>query len=112
MAFTYGGERNGVALEELRANLVRAYGTDFGAHSPSWISRFTDSTRQAASYRNGRVLLAGAAAHVHAPMGGQGLNIGVQDAVNLGSKLAQVVEGIAGYGCSPSSARSPRLGPC
>jgi len=80
-------------LEELRANLVRAYGTDFGVHSPSWISRFTDSTRQAAAYRDGRVLLAGDAAHVHAPMGGQGLNIGVQDAMNLGWKLAQVVAG-------------------
>ena len=80
-------------LEELRANLVRTYGTDFGAHSQSWISRFTDSTRQAASYRNGRVLLAGDAAHVHAPMGGQGLNVGVQDAFNLGWKLAQVVKG-------------------
>src|SRR4029450_9737849 len=60
-------------------------------HSPAWISRFTDMTRQAAAYRNGRVLLAGDAAHVHAPDGGQGLNIGVQDAVNLGWKLAQVV---------------------
>jgi len=80
-------------LEEFCANLVRAYGRDFGAHSPTWISRFTDSTRQAASYRNGRVLLAGDAAHIHAPMGGQGLNIGVQDAVNLGWKLAQVVVG-------------------
>jgi len=80
-------------LSELSAILVGAYGTDFGVHSPSWISRFTDSTRQAASYRNGRVLLAGDAAHVHVPMGGQGLNIGVQDAVNLGWKLAQVVAG-------------------
>ena len=62
-------------------------------HSPTWISRFTDMTRQAASYREGRVLLAGDAAHVHSPLGGQGLNIGVQDAVNLGWKLAQVVNG-------------------
>ena len=80
-------------IEDVRATLVRACGTDFGAHSPTWISRFTDSTRQAASYRNGRVLLAGDAAHIHFPMGGQGLNIGVQDAVNLGWKLAQVVHG-------------------
>ena len=61
-------------------------------HSPTWISRFTDMTRQAASYREGRVLLAGDAAHVHGPQGGQGLNTGVQDAVNLGWKLAQVVK--------------------
>ena len=73
--------------------LIAAYGTDFGVHSPTWISRFTDMTRQAASYRAGRVLLAGDAAHVHPPQGGQGLNIGVQDAVNLGWKLAQVVSG-------------------
>jgi hypothetical protein len=79
-------------LQDLRDALVAAYGTDFGVHSPSWISRFTDMTRQAASYRDGRVLLAGDAAHVHSPQGGQGLNIGVQDAVNLGWKLAQVVE--------------------
>ena len=69
------------------------YGTDFGLRSATWISRFTDMTRQAASYRDGRVLLAGDAAHVHPPQGGQGLNIGVQDAVNLGWKLAQVVHG-------------------
>ncbi|MDQ5834727.1 MAG: FAD-dependent monooxygenase, partial [Actinomycetota bacterium] len=67
------------------------YGTDYGIHSPTWISRFTDMTRQAAAYRDGRVLLAGDAAHVHAPDGGQGLQTGVQDAVNLGWKLAQVV---------------------
>jgi len=67
------------------------YGTDYGAHSPAWISRFTDMARQAVSYRRGRVLLAGDAAHVHHPIGGQGLNTGVQDAVNLGWKLAQVV---------------------
>jgi 3-(3-hydroxy-phenyl)propionate hydroxylase len=79
-------------LEDLRELLVAAYGTDFGVHSPSWISRFTDMTRQAASYRVGRVLLAGDAAHVHSPHGGQGLNVGVQDAVNLGWKLAQVVK--------------------
>jgi 3-(3-hydroxy-phenyl)propionate hydroxylase len=80
-------------LEDLRELLVGIYGTDFGAHSPTWISRFTDTTRQAASYRAGRVLLAGDAAHVHPPHGGQGLNTGVQDAVNLGWKLAQVVDG-------------------
>jgi 3-(3-hydroxy-phenyl)propionate hydroxylase len=82
-------------LEDLRDLLVAAYGTDYGAHSPSWISRFTDMTRQAASYRAGRVLLAGDAAHVHSPHGGQGLNVGVQDAVNLGWKLAQVVKGVS-----------------
>ena len=82
------GEPN---LQDLREALVVAYGTDFGVHSPNWISRFTDMTRQAASYRQGRVLLAGDAAHVHPPQGGQGLNTGVQDAVNLGWKLAQVV---------------------
>jgi 3-(3-hydroxy-phenyl)propionate hydroxylase len=71
--------------------LVAVYGTDFGIHNPTWISRFTDMTRQAAAYRDRRILLAGDAAHVHPPMGGQGLNIGVQDAVNLGWKLAQVV---------------------
>jgi 2-polyprenyl-6-methoxyphenol hydroxylase-like FAD-dependent oxidoreductase len=80
-------------LEDLRAALVAKYGTDFRAHSPTRLSRFTDAARQAASYRTGRVLLAGDAAHVHPPQGGQGLNIGVQDAVNLGWKLAQVVRG-------------------
>jgi 2-polyprenyl-6-methoxyphenol hydroxylase-like FAD-dependent oxidoreductase len=80
-------------LQDLREALVVVYGTDYGVHSPRWISRFTDMTRQAASYREGRVLLAGDAAHVHPPQGGQGLNVGVQDAVNLGWKLAQVVTG-------------------
>ena len=80
-------------LHDLSEALISACGTDYGIHSPTWISRFTDMTRQAASYRNGRVLLAGDAAHVHAPDGGQGLNTGVQDAVNLGWKLAQVVKG-------------------
>jgi 2-polyprenyl-6-methoxyphenol hydroxylase-like FAD-dependent oxidoreductase len=79
-------------LRDLSQTLVAAYGTDFGVRSPNWISRFTDMSRQAASYRQGRVLLAGDAAHVHPPQGGQGLNIGVQDAVNLGWKLAQVVD--------------------
>jgi 3-(3-hydroxy-phenyl)propionate hydroxylase len=78
-------------LQDLREALIVAYGTDYGAHSATWISRFNDTTRQAASYRVGRVLLAGDAAHVHGPQGGQGLNTGVQDAVNLGWKLAQVV---------------------
>ena len=80
-------------LGELRETLVSIYGTDFGLRSANWISRFTDMARQAASYRRGRVLLAGDAAHVHPPQGGQGLNVGVQDAVNLGWKLAQVVTG-------------------
>jgi hypothetical protein len=80
-------------MDDLRAALVGVYGTDFGVRAASWISRFTDGARQAASYRQGRVLLAGDAAHVHSPHGGQGLNTGVQDAVNLGWKLAQVVGG-------------------
>ena len=80
-------------LDDLRRALTAAFGTDFGAHNPTWVSRFTDMTRQAAAYRKGRVLLAGDAAHVHYPVGGQGLNTGVQDAVNLGWKLAQVVDG-------------------
>ncbi|WP_083519517.1 FAD-dependent monooxygenase [Bradyrhizobium jicamae] len=79
-------------LSDLSAALVAVYGTDYGIHSPTSISRFTDMTRQAASYRQGRVLLAGDAAHVHYPAGGQGLNTGVQDAVNLGWKLARVVK--------------------
>jgi 3-(3-hydroxy-phenyl)propionate hydroxylase len=79
-------------LDDLRSALVATYGTDYGAHSPAWISRFTDMARQATSYRSGRVLVAGDAAHVHYPTGGQGLNIGVQDAVNLGWKLASVVK--------------------
>jgi 2-polyprenyl-6-methoxyphenol hydroxylase-like FAD-dependent oxidoreductase len=85
-------------IADVRAALVSVWGTDFGAHSPTWISRFTDTTRQAASYRAGRVLLAGDAAHVHYPIGGQGLNVGVQDAVNLGWKLAQVVHGTSAPG--------------
>src|SRR5262249_4353396 len=79
-------------LRDLRHGLVAVYGTDFGIHSPSWITRFTDTTRQAAAYRKGRILLAGDAAHVHSPVGGQGLNTGVPDAVTLGGKLAQVVK--------------------
>ena len=80
-------------LEDLRAALIAVYGIDFGVHNVTWLSRFSDMARQAASYRKGRVLLAGDAAHVHSPAGGQGLNTGVQDAVNLGWKLAQVVSG-------------------
>jgi 2-polyprenyl-6-methoxyphenol hydroxylase-like FAD-dependent oxidoreductase len=80
-------------LDDLSQALITVYGTDFGVHSPTWISRFTDMTRQATSYRAGRVLLAGDSAHVHYPAGGQGLSLGIQDAVNLGWKLAQVVKG-------------------
>ncbi len=80
-------------MSELREALVGVYGTDYGLRGATWISRFTDMTRQAVSYRQGRVLVAGDAAHVHPPQGGQGLNVGVQDAVNLGWKLAQVVDG-------------------
>jgi 3-(3-hydroxy-phenyl)propionate hydroxylase len=80
-------------LQDLKELLIAACGTDYGVHSPIWISRFTDMTRQAAKYRSGRVLLAGDAAHVHSPIGGQGLSAGVQDAVNLGWKLAQVIRG-------------------
>ena len=79
-------------LRDVSEALVAVYGADYGIHSPIWISRFTDMTRQAADYRDRRVLLAGDAAHVHPPVGGQGLNTGVQDAVNLGWKLAQVVK--------------------
>jgi 3-(3-hydroxy-phenyl)propionate hydroxylase len=82
-------------LRDLREGLIAVYGTDYGIHRPTWITRFTDVTRQAAAYRAGRVLLAGDAAHVHSPVGGQGLNVGVQDAVNLGWKLAQVVNGMS-----------------
>ncbi|MFL5639815.1 MAG: FAD-dependent monooxygenase, partial [Gemmatimonadaceae bacterium] len=78
-------------LRDLSEALIAVCGTDYGVHSPIWISRFTDMARQAATYRDRRVLLAGDAAHVHSPVGGQGLNTGVQDAVNLGWKLAQVV---------------------
>jgi 3-(3-hydroxy-phenyl)propionate hydroxylase len=84
---------NNPTLGDLREALIAVYGTDFGVHNVTWLSRFTDATRQAAAYRDRRVLLAGDAAHIHSPAGGQGLNIGVQDAVNLGWKLAQVVNG-------------------
>ncbi|HEX7980001.1 MAG TPA: FAD-dependent monooxygenase [Gemmatimonadaceae bacterium] len=79
-------------LRDVSEALIAVYGKDFGIHSPIWISRFTDMSRQAAKYRERRVLLAGDAAHVHPPQGGQGLNIGMQDAMNLGWKLAQVVK--------------------
>ncbi|KQV96518.1 FAD-dependent monooxygenase [Pelomonas sp. Root1237] len=80
-------------LRDLKELLIAACGTDYGVHSPTWISRFTDMTRQATAYRRGRVLLAGDAAHIHSPIGGLGLNTGLQDAVNLGWKLAQVIKG-------------------
>jgi 2-polyprenyl-6-methoxyphenol hydroxylase-like FAD-dependent oxidoreductase len=85
-------------LGDLSEALINVYGTDFGVHSPTWISRFTDMTRQAVTYRAGRVLLAGDSAHVHYPAGGQGLSLGVQDAVNLGWTLAQVVKGASPEG--------------
>jgi 2-polyprenyl-6-methoxyphenol hydroxylase-like FAD-dependent oxidoreductase len=82
-------------LDELRGVLTAAYGTDFGVHNVTWLSRFTDAARQAETYRDRRVLLAGDAAHIHSPAGGQGLQIGLQDAVNLGWKLARVVRGVS-----------------
>ena len=87
------GRTSAPTLRDLSEALIAVYGTDYGLRTATWISRFTDMTRQAASYREGRVLLAGDAGHVHSPVGGQGLNIGVQDAVNLGWKLAQVING-------------------
>ena len=86
------GNTNEPTLRDLSEGLIAVYGTDYGIHSPTFISRFTDMSRQAAAYRDRRILLAGDAAHVHSPVGGQGLNTGVQDAVNLGWKLAQVVK--------------------
>ncbi|MER5987252.1 rifampin monooxygenase [Streptomyces sp. NPDC001787] len=85
-------------LEELKRQLRKLAGTDFGAHSPRWLSRFGDATRLAERYRTGRVLLAGDAAHIHPPTGGQGLNLGIQDAFNLGWKLAAEVNGWAPEG--------------
>ncbi|MDQ0145932.1 FAD-dependent monooxygenase [Pseudarthrobacter niigatensis] len=82
-------------LADLREALTQVFGTDFGVHSPTWLSRFTDATRQAEAYRKGRVLLAGDAAHVHSPTGGLGIGLGLQDAVNLGWKLGQVVRCVA-----------------
>jgi 3-(3-hydroxy-phenyl)propionate hydroxylase len=87
------GKRGAPALSDIREALIAVYGKDFGLRAATYISRFSNVTRQAASYRKGRVLIAGDAAHVHSPMGGQGLNIGVQDALNLGWKLAQVAHG-------------------
>jgi 3-(3-hydroxy-phenyl)propionate hydroxylase len=89
------GNTSEPTLRDLSEALIAVYGTDYGVHSPSSISRFTDMTRQAAAYRDRRVLLAGDAAHVHYPTGGQGLQTGVQDAMNLGWKLAQVVKGVS-----------------
>lgn len=91
-ALRTGGEPT---VAELGEALTAIFGKDFGVHDPTWISRFTDATRQATAYRRGRVLVAGDAAHVHPPTGGQGIGLGVQDAVNLGWKLAQVVAGIS-----------------
>ncbi|HEX5741392.1 MAG TPA: rifampin monooxygenase [Pilimelia sp.] len=88
-------ERTAPTLEEFRQRLRALAGSDFGVHSPRWLTRFGDATRLAERYRAGRVLLAGDAAHVHPPMGGQGLNLGIQDAVNLGWKLAGEVAGWA-----------------
>jgi 2-polyprenyl-6-methoxyphenol hydroxylase-like FAD-dependent oxidoreductase len=85
-------------IEEFKRQLRSTAGTDFGVHSPSWLSRFGDATRQAERYRVGRVLLAGDAAHVHPPTGGQGLNLGIQDAFNLGWKLAAEINGWAPEG--------------
>jgi 2-polyprenyl-6-methoxyphenol hydroxylase-like FAD-dependent oxidoreductase len=85
-------------LDELKQQLHATAGTDFGAHSPRWLSRFGDTTRLAERYRVGRVLLAGDAAHVHPPVGGQGLNLGIQDAFNLGWKLAAEINGWAPEG--------------
>ena len=82
-------------LADLSAALTEVYGTDFGIHDLSWVSRFTDAALQAVDYRRGRVLLAGDAAHLHPPTGGQGIGLGVQDAVNLGWKLARVARGVA-----------------
>jgi 2-polyprenyl-6-methoxyphenol hydroxylase-like FAD-dependent oxidoreductase len=87
--------RDQVTFEELRASVERIAGTDFGMHSPRWLSHFTDATRQAESFRVGRVFLAGDAAHIHLPVGGQGINMGMQDAFNLGWKLAAVARGDA-----------------
>jgi len=85
-------------LEEVKRQLRVVAGTDFGVHSPRWLSRFGDATRLAERYRTGRVLLAGDAAHIHPPVGGQGLNLGIQDAFNLGWKLAAEVDGWAPEG--------------
>ncbi|MEU5911768.1 rifampin monooxygenase [Micromonospora sp. NPDC047527] len=85
-------------LDEVKRQLRAVAGTDFGVHSPRWLSRFGDGTRLAERYRTGRVLLAGDAAHIHPPTGGQGLNLGIQDAFNLGWKLAAEINGWAPEG--------------
>src|SRR5438445_8986300 len=85
-------------LEDFKQQLRTIAGIDFGVHSPRWLSRFGDATRLAERYRTGRVLLAGDAAHIHPPTGGQGLNLGIQDAFNLGWKLAAEVNGWAPEG--------------
>lgn len=89
------GKSGEPTLAEVQEALIGVYGTDYGIHSPTSITRFTDAARQAATYRRGRVLVAGDAAHIHPPDGGMGLQTGVQDAVNLGWKLAQVIKGIS-----------------
>ena len=89
----YAGQSGEPSLRDLSKALIGVHGTDYGLRSAAWISRFTDAARQAAQYRDRRVLLAGDAAHIHAPIGGQGLGVGVQDAVNLGWKLAQAIRG-------------------
>ena len=89
------GQTTEPTLGDLSEALIAVYGTDYGVHTPTSISRFTDAARQAAAYRKGRALVAGDAAHIHPPDGGQGLQTGVQDAMNLGWKLAQVVKGIS-----------------
>lgn len=89
------GTADQFTLEDLRATTIRVAGSDFGMHDPSWLSRFGNATRVAQTYRSGRVLLAGDAAHMHLPAGGVGLNVGVQDAMNLGWRLAAVARGAA-----------------
>ncbi|MFE2732956.1 FAD-dependent monooxygenase [Streptomyces sp. NPDC059349] len=83
-------------LDEIKEVTRLALGRDYGMHEARWMSRFHSDERQAPAYRVGRVLLAGDAAHVHTPAGGQGMNTGLQDAANLGWKLAAVVNGRAG----------------
>ncbi|ROO85463.1 2-polyprenyl-6-methoxyphenol hydroxylase-like FAD-dependent oxidoreductase [Actinocorallia herbida] len=82
-----------LSLEEVRDVARRALGTDFGMHDARWLARFHSDERQVPDYRVGRVFLAGDAAHVHSPAGGQGMNTGLQDAANLGWKLAAVLRG-------------------
>ncbi|MGH8778833.1 FAD-dependent monooxygenase [Paraburkholderia sp.] len=84
-----------LTFEELRTTVNKIAGTDFGMHGPRWLSSFTDANRQADQYRVGRVFLAGDAAHIHLPASGQGMSMGMQDAFNLGWKLAAVIRGEA-----------------